>query len=282
MLMEPSATPIADDDLYALALAEVSNNDQQKGLWARALVDADGNRDVAIARYIKSRAGQLTLTKAESQKPQEPAAVVEIKPNMRSNDQSRKVLIIYLLAFLVIIVIIIANELEPYYTSSSSLSSVQENNVVAVPEAPQNGGKVANEIASANPQNELHDYLRNQQKSPVVQPDWSRIQKSTVENVYFDRNSISYQNGNVFVWLLIEYSQPRQIENQSIDRAYEYVSYPCNKTAISLTTLKAYTYSGNDVIQSDLEVSYQQYSPESHGYIQYSEDRDYLCAIVQH
>lgn len=76
MLMEPSATPIADDDLYALALAEVSNNDQQKGLWARALVDADGVRDVAIARYIKVRVGELTVAKSESQKAGAPVRVV--------------------------------------------------------------------------------------------------------------------------------------------------------------------------------------------------------------
>jgi len=44
---------------YALAEREVLEDDVDKGLWARALVNAKGNEDVRRAEYIKLRAKQL-------------------------------------------------------------------------------------------------------------------------------------------------------------------------------------------------------------------------------
>lgn len=48
-----NSTP--DDSQYEQALSEVTNGKQQAGLWARCLVETDGDKDKATARYIKQR-----------------------------------------------------------------------------------------------------------------------------------------------------------------------------------------------------------------------------------
>ena len=43
-----------DDELYALALAEVESSDKNSGLWAMALAKCDGDHDKAKAFYIRA------------------------------------------------------------------------------------------------------------------------------------------------------------------------------------------------------------------------------------
>lgn len=119
-LIEPAATSSTLDP-YAAALAEVTNGHPDASIWARALVDADGNRDVAIARYIKNRAEQLTSAKSESQKTEEPVRVVEDSPEVFAKDQREgnktdngavvfvlKGAVVFVLVFVVIMVFFIA------------------------------------------------------------------------------------------------------------------------------------------------------------------------------
>ena len=58
---------VASDEYYAQALAEISENRQESGLWAKCLVIAEGDRDKATARYIKLRVDQLVAKKQINQ-----------------------------------------------------------------------------------------------------------------------------------------------------------------------------------------------------------------------
>lgn len=49
----------AKDQLYAKALAEIKNGNADDGLWARCLVEAEGDKDKSTAFYIKRRVAQL-------------------------------------------------------------------------------------------------------------------------------------------------------------------------------------------------------------------------------
>jgi hypothetical protein len=46
-------------EFYAVAEQEILENDVDKGLWAKALVNAKGNEDARKAEYIKLRARKL-------------------------------------------------------------------------------------------------------------------------------------------------------------------------------------------------------------------------------
>lgn len=48
-----------NNELYEQALAEIDNNQTHKGLWARCLSEAEGDKDKSTARYIKYRVKQL-------------------------------------------------------------------------------------------------------------------------------------------------------------------------------------------------------------------------------
>ncbi len=49
----------SNENVYLLASKELSSDLRNEGLWAKCYADADGNLDIANARYIKSRAAQL-------------------------------------------------------------------------------------------------------------------------------------------------------------------------------------------------------------------------------
>lgn len=51
---------LIQDELYAKAFAEVTNEQQDQGLWAKCIVEADGDKDKATARYIKQRIIKLS------------------------------------------------------------------------------------------------------------------------------------------------------------------------------------------------------------------------------
>jgi Protein of unknown function (DUF2569) len=51
------------EDIWALALAEFESDKRRAGIWAQAYAEADGNEGVAKARYIKTRAAELTAEK---------------------------------------------------------------------------------------------------------------------------------------------------------------------------------------------------------------------------
>ena len=46
-------------EFYAVAEQEILDNEVDKGLWAKALVNAKGNEDLRKVKYIKLRAKQL-------------------------------------------------------------------------------------------------------------------------------------------------------------------------------------------------------------------------------
>lgn len=75
-----SSTSISkyQDEHYEIALTESSGNKRKRGLWAKCLVEADGDKDTATARYIKYRVEQLSHVEA-LQIPIEASSVNEIK-----------------------------------------------------------------------------------------------------------------------------------------------------------------------------------------------------------
>jgi hypothetical protein len=50
---------IADDKLYEIAMEEIENNNVQKGLYARAFSQSEGDKDKTDALYIKFRVQSL-------------------------------------------------------------------------------------------------------------------------------------------------------------------------------------------------------------------------------
>ena len=48
-----------DDELFRIALDEVENLQTNKSLWAKSLVEANGDKDKTVACYIRMRVAQL-------------------------------------------------------------------------------------------------------------------------------------------------------------------------------------------------------------------------------
>jgi len=48
-----------EEDAYALASGEIESDTVQKGLWAKAFADADGDQQKQKALYLKYRASQI-------------------------------------------------------------------------------------------------------------------------------------------------------------------------------------------------------------------------------
>lgn len=53
------ASADVDESLYAEAIGELNSNTKSEGLWARCLVEAEGDKSKAEAAYIKTRVSQL-------------------------------------------------------------------------------------------------------------------------------------------------------------------------------------------------------------------------------
>ena len=51
---------LTDDEHYAAAMHEINNNTQKDGLWARCLVNSDGNDGKAKSEYIRLRATEIS------------------------------------------------------------------------------------------------------------------------------------------------------------------------------------------------------------------------------
>ena len=59
-----STKKINDDDLFRIALDEVENLQTNKSLWAKSLVEANGDKDKTVACYIRMRVAQLKSIKS--------------------------------------------------------------------------------------------------------------------------------------------------------------------------------------------------------------------------
>ena len=59
-----STRKINDDDLFKIALDEVENLQTNKSLWAKSLVEANGDKDKTVACYIRMRVAQLKSIKS--------------------------------------------------------------------------------------------------------------------------------------------------------------------------------------------------------------------------
>ena len=55
----PLLINITEDELYAMAFAEIQNDKQQSGIWAKALAESMGDNQRAKASYIRIRTEQL-------------------------------------------------------------------------------------------------------------------------------------------------------------------------------------------------------------------------------
>lgn len=57
-----------DDALYQQAYEELESGQINKGLWAKALVESDGNESKARAKYIKTRCKNMLMDEAEKRR----------------------------------------------------------------------------------------------------------------------------------------------------------------------------------------------------------------------
>lgn len=55
-----NVTEVGNEELWALALAELEGETRRSGLWAKAFADAQGNETAAKANYLRARVRQLT------------------------------------------------------------------------------------------------------------------------------------------------------------------------------------------------------------------------------
>lgn len=74
-----------EERLYEIAVQEIERGEQRKGLWAKALADANFDHDGAKARYLKLRVQSLADAEAEAahetnQAKSSPASAAQTKP----------------------------------------------------------------------------------------------------------------------------------------------------------------------------------------------------------
>ena len=54
-----AARKLAEEQLYEMAVEEIAANNIRQGLWAKALIESNGNETAARAKYIKLRVESL-------------------------------------------------------------------------------------------------------------------------------------------------------------------------------------------------------------------------------
>lgn len=62
---EQEISPSDEEAIYEQAAQELESHTLKKGLWAKAIAEADGNENIARARYIKTRSQQLLNESAQ-------------------------------------------------------------------------------------------------------------------------------------------------------------------------------------------------------------------------
>jgi hypothetical protein len=76
------------NDFYELALLEIENGTYAKGLWAKSLVESDGNESVAKANYIARRVAHM-----KRNRPPEPQVIAQSSSTQESEIALEKTLV---------------------------------------------------------------------------------------------------------------------------------------------------------------------------------------------